>query len=139
MPGRIKLKTTRGKSQLEQRFLRAWERSGSGEEFVRELRFFPGRQYRFDFALTYLKFAVEIEGGTFVHGRHNTGIGLSDDCDKYNQATLRGWAVIRLTTKQLGKDRIAETIDLVKEVIRRCRVHGPRQKGLELKNEVKEF
>ncbi|WP_224055555.1 hypothetical protein [Vibrio penaeicida] len=44
-----------------------------------EFRFHPVRQWRFDFAWSLQKFAVEIEGGGWNHGRHTRGKGFSDD------------------------------------------------------------
>ena len=72
------------------------------EEYV----FLKGRRCRFDFAWPESKIAVEIEGGTFVQGRHTTGVGFAKDCEKYNLATLAGWRVYRFPTGMV-KDRSA--------------------------------
>lgn len=71
---------------------------------VREHRFQPGRRWRFDFAWPEVKVYVEIEGGTFVRGRHVRPLGYAQDCEKYNAATLAGWAGLRFTTDMLEKD-----------------------------------
>ena len=63
-----------------------------------EYRFLDGRRFRFDFAWPITNIAVEIEGGTFVQGRHVTGAGFSKDCEKYNLAARGGWCVYRFTT-----------------------------------------
>ena len=63
-----------------------------------EYRFLQGRRFRFDFAWPLANVAVEIEGGTFVQGRHVTGAGFSKDCVKYNLAARDGWCVYRFTT-----------------------------------------
>lgn len=34
-------------------------------------------------------------------GRHNRGIGYAKDAEKYLEAAMAGWAVLRLTEKQL--------------------------------------
>ncbi len=71
---------------------------------VREHRFCPGRRWRFDFAWPEVKVYVEIEGGTFVGGRHVRPLGYAKDCEKYNAATLAGWAGLRFTTDMIAKD-----------------------------------
>jgi len=63
----------------------------------REYVFAPPRKWRFDFAWPALRAAVEVEGGTWVTGRHSRGKGFEQDCEKYNAATVAGWAVLRVT------------------------------------------
>lgn len=60
-----------------------------------EFRFHPKRQWRFDFCFPEIKIALEIEGGVFVQGRHTRGTGFLNDIDKYNEATMMGWKVLR--------------------------------------------
>lgn len=74
--------------------IRGWER---------EHVFHPKRKWRFDFAWpeNSLKIAVEIEGGIYTRGRHVRGRGFEDDCEKYNEALLLGWRVLRVTSKQV--------------------------------------
>jgi hypothetical protein len=64
-------------------------------------RFHPVRQWQFDFAWPEHRLAVEIEGGTYVKGRHVTPEGYRDDCTKYNAAHLLGWRVLRFTTEMV--------------------------------------
>jgi len=65
---------------------------------VSEFKFHPTRKWRFDFAWIDKKVAVEIEGGTFVGGRHTRAAGYSADCEKYNAATMLGWSIFRFTS-----------------------------------------
>lgn len=62
-----------------------------------EVRFDASRRWRFDRAWEGCKLAVEIEGGTWVKGRHSRGSGMRKDAEKYNAATLAGWRVLRFT------------------------------------------
>lgn len=68
------------------------------EEPVAEYRFHETRKWRFDFAYPEQQIAIEVEGGTWVNGRHTRGKGYEQDCEKYNTAALRGWAVLRFTS-----------------------------------------
>lgn len=87
-------------SPLESRFALLW-RKVAGPPLVREHKFCDGRRWRFDFANVIAKVAVEIEGGTWVKGRHTSGMGFRRDCEKYNAASEAGWIVYRLTTDML--------------------------------------
>lgn len=64
----------------------------------REYRFHKDRRWRFDLAWPQLKIAFEVEGGIWLkRGGHTTGVGYSANMEKYNAATLLGWAVYRVT------------------------------------------
>lgn len=64
---------------------------------VTEYQFHPDRRWRLDFAWPDLMLAVEVEGGVYQRGRHTRGGGFVADCEKYNEATLLGWRVLRVT------------------------------------------
>ena len=68
-------------------------------EFVREYRFHPTRKWRSDFFLPQKRVLVEIEGGVWMSkARHTSGIGYSNDVEKYNEATVLGFKVLRYTS-----------------------------------------
>ena len=70
-------------------------------QFVREAMAMPPRKWRFDFAFPACMVYVEVEGLTHGKGRHQTFKGYSDDCDKYNAATLQGWIGLRFTQRHV--------------------------------------
>jgi hypothetical protein len=72
---------------------------------VREHRFAPPRRWRFDYAWPACRLALEIEGGVWVGGRHVRGRGFESDCEKYSEAALRGWRVLRVTPAMLRDGR----------------------------------
>lgn len=78
--------------------------------FVRELRFDEARRWRFDFAWPDLLVALEVEGATWTAGRHTRGAGYEADCEKYDEAAIRGWMVIRVTTDMVDDGRAASLI-----------------------------
>ena len=69
----------------------------AGPALGEECQFSPKRRWRFDFAHKPSLVAVEIEGGVWSGGRHTRGSGYVKDCEKYNEAALTGWTVLRLT------------------------------------------
>ena len=89
--------------------------------FEREYRFrglSDQRKWRFDFVILplYLQIAVEIDGGSYVYGRHNRPKGFAADCEKYNQATLMGWKVLRYTPNQAIELAPLEIVHLISNV-----------------------
>jgi hypothetical protein len=85
------------RSKGEEKFISQLEEFGfpTPEE---EYKFLDSRRFRFDFAWPQVYIAVEIEGGTWVAGRHSRGAGFESDCVKYNFAARDGWRVYRFTT-----------------------------------------
>ena len=65
-------------------------------EVKREFEFAPPRKWRFDFAFTCCHVAVEIEGGLYKGGRHQTLEGFLADSEKYEAALVHGWTVYRV-------------------------------------------
>lgn len=90
-----------GKSQLEFLFALQLQEAGAPNP-VREHRFNPPRRYRFDFAFLDLMLAIELEGGTYRKSRHTTGTGFHADCQKYNQAVLMGWHLLRFDSAMVN-------------------------------------
>lgn len=69
-----------------------------------EYVFHPTRKWRFDRAWPEFRLAVEIEGlmpPWLQAGRHQRSGGYTGDCEKYNEATLLGWKVLRFTREQI--------------------------------------
>jgi len=80
-----------------------------------EFRFHPSRMWRFDRAWPALRLAVEIDGGTWIGGRHTRPAGYAEDCNKMNTAALMGWTVLRFTSDQV---RRGEAYGFIAEAIR---------------------
>ena len=81
---------------------------------VKEFKFHPVRKWRFDYAVSEHKIALEVEGGVWTGGRHTSPKGFLGDIEKYNTATLMGWRVFRTTPDDLYKKK---TLDLMKSAI----------------------
>jgi very-short-patch-repair endonuclease len=72
---------------------------------VTEYRFHPTRRWRFDYCWPEKSLALEVDGGGFVAGRHSRGTGIEKDCEKFNEAAVLGWTVLRVTPKHVHDGR----------------------------------
>jgi very-short-patch-repair endonuclease len=102
-------------SRLEKRFESLWS-AAEGPVLEREYRFHPVRRWRADFAHLPSRTLIEVEGGIYVLGRHNRPAGFAADLEKYLEASLDGWRVVRLGPNELTADHIARLIRLVRLV-----------------------
>ena len=93
-----------------------------------ELRFHPIRRWRFDFAHIDALVAIEIEGGTWVGGRHTRPAGFHKDCEKYNEATLCGWTIFRLTPQMINGDFIEQIQDFILERLEQKKTKKQKKK-----------
>ncbi|WP_151817522.1 DUF559 domain-containing protein [Acinetobacter oleivorans] len=70
-------------------------------DFEQEYKFHPKRKWRADFLITGKKILVEIEGGIWSGGRHTRAKGYLGDMEKYNEAAIMGFTVLRFSTEQV--------------------------------------
>ena len=107
------------KEELENRFLATWV-----SEFPelsppqRQIHFHDKRRWRFDFAFVEDKLAIEIQGGTWIKGGHNTGYGVTADYEKLRAAQRLGWRVLPYSTEDC-KDMV-RVVTEVAEIL--CKV-----------------
>lgn len=80
-----------------------------------EHRFHPDRKWRLDVSWPDQKFAVEVEGGTWVNGRHSRGAGFEKDCEKYAEAIALGWRLLRVTG---GMVRSGKAVEYAQRILR---------------------
>jgi len=79
---------------------------------VAEHRFHPTRRWRFDWAFVDERIAIEIEGGVFLAdgGRHSRGAGFRNDTEKYAEAAIAGWRIIRVLPEHVTQGQAVEWI-----------------------------
>lgn len=93
-----------------QEFTVLWENLG-GPPLTPEFKFSPTRKWRADYAIPEADLLIEIEGGTWVRGRHVRPEGYAKDAAKYNAAALMGYKVIRFTPDMLTPENLQPVID----------------------------
>jgi very-short-patch-repair endonuclease len=78
---------------------------------IREFRFHPTRRFRFDLAWPNRMIAAEVDGGTWVGGRHTTGAGFEKDAEKMSEAAVLGWRVLRITKGMIESGKALDLIE----------------------------
>lgn len=76
-----------------------------GKELRAEYRFCMDRRFRADYFIPRLNTLIEYEGIFGGKSRHTNIIGYTNDCEKYNRATLMGYRVLRYTAKNYTQVR----------------------------------
>lgn len=107
-------------SRLASQFEKLWA-IHKGPALTKEVVFYPGRRFRFDYANHCAKAAIELDGGVFIRGRHSGGMGQVRDAEKGRLAAYSGWNVIHFTTKCLTWENVRQAVDWV---IARLKEHG---------------
>jgi hypothetical protein len=100
-----KRKTSKSKADYKDRIWRILNKLCDG--WRTEVKFHPKRKWRFDWANEELMVAVEYEGIFGGKSRHTNLTGFTNDCEKYNNAQIIGWKVLRYTAanyEQIQKD-----------------------------------
>lgn len=90
----------------------------------------PVRDWKFDAAFIEQRIAVEFDGAVWSRGRHTRGAGFLADADKFNEAQIRGWIVLRFETKRAGDER---TLGLVQRAMS-ARGHTSTQRHMSGRN-----
>ena len=54
--------------------------------------------------------AVEVEGGIWSKGRHVRGKGFKSDMEKYNEAAILGWKILRFTPQEITSGVFLDTL-----------------------------
>lgn len=108
------------KSEAENRFAAAWAQQvpdSVAPAPLREFRFHPEREWRFDFAWPDAKLALELEGVGVSKGmgRHQRLPGMREDCEKYNEAVRLGWRMLRFMSAD--KADVLQWVEYVVEVM----------------------
>lgn len=85
-------------------------KSATGLDVEKEYKFHPTRKWRFDYAIPAIRMAIEVEGGVWTGGRHTSSRGFLGDMEKYNEAALSDWCLVRTTPDMLLTSKILNLI-----------------------------
>lgn len=110
-------KAARKRSSHEATLEAALKRAGV-TGFVTEFQFARciDRKWRSDFAWRDRGVLVEVDGGSYRGGRHQSFKGFQADCEKHNAAAMLGYRVLRYTGADIEK-RIDEVVEQIKAVL----------------------
>ncbi len=100
-------------NKLRREFNLRWQAIGGpsiGEEVT-----FTNRRWRFDYAHTPARVAIELDGGIWNNGGHVRGVGFRNDRLKDFDAIMLGWVVIRLTDDMITCQRLTAIAALIRE------------------------
>lgn len=109
-------KATGGKSRLEEKVASDLRALGLMEGCQRQYRFHPTRKWAADFAWIAddEKIILEVNGGTYIRGRnrgaHSRGPRQRQDYEKWTTASLMGWVVLLVDSKDVKEGRHVELV-----------------------------
>lgn len=106
-------------SEAEETFAVQCRQAGMVEP-QREFQFHPTRKWRLDFAWPLAKVALEVEGGIYPMrqadgsmrpGRHTSPKAFELDAEKYNEAAVMGWCILRATARMVKDGRALAIVE----------------------------
>ena len=85
--------------------------------YIREYQAIPGRKFRFDFAFVEQgqNLLIELNGGTFTHGGHSTGLGIKRDYEKSNLAVKYGYKLLTFDSDMV---KSGQALDFTERMLR---------------------
>lgn len=98
--------------EREYRFAR--EVVGDAPGLRKRLRAAGLKDWRFDFAWTPQRVAVEVQGGTWSgRGKHVRGTGYENDCRKACAAVILGWRLLSVTGRMIDDGTALAAVEQV--------------------------
>lgn len=104
------------KPEREYRFA-ALATGGTGQGVRARLAEAGLKDWRFDFAWPKHKFAVEIEGGGWIRGRHNRPKGFADDLRKYHEGMRLGWTIYRCDASMVKRGEASQMVETMLQAL----------------------
>ena len=89
-------------SDLEERFILLWDELYPHLPLERESMLIPKRKFRCDFVHRPSRVVIEINGGTWINGRHNRGSSMQSEYEKLNLLTYHHYRVFQLSSAMIN-------------------------------------
>jgi very-short-patch-repair endonuclease len=107
--------------KLERRLWRALELAGLPlpDELEYQFALSIGRKWRSDGYYRAARLLVEVDGGSWVGGRHNHPSGFEEDCCKLSTAATLGYRVVRVTGAMIAR---GEAVALIRSALQPAEV-----------------
>ena len=77
----------------------------------REVMFARPRRWRADFLWSDAMLICEVQGATWVQGRHSRGKGYQSDCEKLNRAQQLGYKYLKVTSDHVTSGYAIELLE----------------------------
>ena len=103
------------REKLEKAF--EWQLKAAKINYETQFMWHPQRGWRADFYISsggptnWVDILVEIEGGNWIQGRHTRGKGFEVDVEKYNEAALLNYIVLRGTAKHVKSGQLLNWVE----------------------------
>ena len=110
----MRVKHTKEKNELAKQIFFSLLDSAGLERPITEHAFHTTRKWRFDYCWPQHMIALEVEGGIFTNGRHSRGAGMKEDFNKYNEAAIMGWRIIKVVPTELNS---MNTIKMLRRIL----------------------
>lgn len=75
------------------------------------------RRFSWDFAFPASRLLIDVQGAVFVKGAHSTGAGIARDAAKLNEATLCGYRVLLLLSRDCKAAALPDTLDTIRAAL----------------------
>lgn len=111
-PSKIAQRVRKGIKSSKQdavEFLNICNRAGLPRPEV-EFYFHPHRKFRADYCWVHARVILEVDGGVFIGGGHNSGRGFIKDLEKLNAAAELQYLVLRVQPANLLKFATVEMV-----------------------------
>lgn len=109
----MKTRRRRPSQRIQPAELFALQLKASNIHFEREFKFHKTRKWRADFYIPTRRqpILVEVEGGVYSGGRHTRGKGYENDCEKYSEACILGYMLLRGTTNMIKSGYLIDAVN----------------------------
>jgi very-short-patch-repair endonuclease len=89
-------------SNLEEKFILLWDELYPRLPLERESMLIPQRKFRCDFVHRPSRVVIEINGGTWINGRHNRSSSMQSEYEKLNLLTYHNYRVFQLSSAMIN-------------------------------------